>query len=297
VHYVHTLYREGSDADWSQQKMRTARQTASPQRIAARLVSDLSPTNLAQDARVAANAAAAAARASGRYAREAAAAEAEVAAMNQSAAAVNTRVISVLANVTEQDLGQNPRDWWNWWAEHNDYDLSEERPVYETSEVSYETLPSPEQPPRECFARGTPVWTKTGQQPIESLELGDLVLAQSVETGELAYKPVTRRTVRPPSPLLKLSVGGETLLTTRGHPFWIEGVGWRMAKELDEGAALSSVTGSTRVEAAEPAFEAEAYNLVVADFNTYFVGESGILVHDNTRRRPTTAVVPGVISD
>ena len=40
--------------------------------------------------------------------------------------------------------------------------------------------------------------------------------------------------------------------------------------------------------------EAEAYNLVVADFNTYFVGETGILVHDNTPRLPTRATVPGL---
>ena len=42
------------------------------------------------------------------------------------------------------------------------------------------------------------------------------------------------------------------------------------------------------------AFRSETYNLVIADFNTYFVGESGILVHDNTARRPTQAVVPGL---
>ena len=41
---------------------------------------------------------------------------------------------------------------------------------------------------------------------------------------------------------------------------------------------------------------AETYNLVVADFNTYFVGESGILVHDNTPRKPTRAVVPGMLA-
>ena len=41
--------------------------------------------------------------------------------------------------------------------------------------------------------------------------------------------------------------------------------------------------------------EAETYNLVVADFNTYFIGSSGILAHDNTPRRPTQAVLPGIL--
>jgi len=51
-----------------------------------------------------------------------------------------------------------------------------------------------------------------------------------------------------------------------------------------------------RVAAIESTDEAEAYNLIVADFNTYFVGKGGILVHDNTPRRPTRATVPGLAS-
>jgi len=38
-----------------------------------------------------------------------------------------------------------------------------------------------------------------------------------------------------------------------------------------------------------------AYNLIVPDDNSYFVGDRGILVHDNTPRRPTAAIVPGLI--
>ena len=148
--------------------------------------------------------------------------------------------------------------------------------------------------PKECFARGTPVWTKTGQRPIELLELGELVLAQNVNTGELAYKPVIGRTVRPPTEILKLQVIGEEIRTTRGHLFWVAGTGWRMAKELEDGAPLRGVAGSIRMNAVESSGQEQAYNLVVADFNTYFVGETGLLVHDNTPRTPTRATVPGL---
>jgi hypothetical protein len=48
------------------------------------------------------------------------------------------------------------------------------------------------------------------------------------------------------------------------------------------------------IGAAESDGEAEAYNLVVADVDTYFVGDHGFLVHDNTPRRPTQAVLPGI---
>jgi hypothetical protein len=69
-----------------------------------------------------------------------------------------------------------------------------------------------------------------------------------------------------------------------------------MAKEVADGDMLYSVTGTTRVENVKLATDAETYNLVVADFNTYFVGESGILVHDNMPRRPTRAFVPGLVA-
>jgi hypothetical protein len=69
-----------------------------------------------------------------------------------------------------------------------------------------------------------------------------------------------------------------------------------MAKELEDGAILHGVTRSPRLAAIESTGEAEAYNLVVADFNTYFVGKHGILAHDNTPRRPTRSTAVGLAS-
>jgi len=131
-------------------------------------------------------------------------------------------------------------------------------------------------------------------RPIESVELGDLVLSQDVNTGELKYQPVIARTIRPPSPIVKISYGDEHLLSTRGHPFWLTGTGWRMAKEMAGGDVLRGVSGSSVIRSIESAGEAEAYNLVVANFNTYFVGNTGLLVHDNTPRSPSQVMLPGV---
>ena len=138
------------------------------------------------------------------------------------------------------------------------------------------------------------MWTKTGQRPIEKLQIGDLVLAQNVKTGEIRYKPVLARTLRPAGPIVQVSTDDEKFLATRGHPFWVAGVGWRMTKELEDGAVLQSLAGTGRVKGVKSAADAETYNLVVADFNTYFIGSSGILAHDNTPRRPTQAVLPGI---
>jgi hypothetical protein len=35
----------------------------------------------------------------------------------------------------------------------------------------------------------------------------------------------------------------------------------------------------------------------VDDFNTYFVGQQGLLVHDNEFRKPTRAIVPGLTEE
>ena len=96
--------------------------------------------------------------------------------------------------------------------------------------------------------------------------------------------------------MLRVKIGSEAITTTLGHPFWVSGLGWQMAKEVSESASLHSVNGTARVSAVESANDAEAFNLVVADFNTYFVGEAGVLVHDNTFRRPTLAIIPGLIA-
>ncbi len=42
----------------------------------------------------------------------------------------------------------------------------------------------------ECFVAGTTVWTISGPMPIEKNQVGELVLAQNPDNGELMYKPV-----------------------------------------------------------------------------------------------------------
>jgi hypothetical protein len=310
VHYRHSLYREGPDSDWSADIRRSAMQHDLGGRhqtwdVATQTMED---RPVESPLVVAAKKAIVAAAYENRYGTAAAVTEWRVAELNQASDTFNAIIIEVLASTTGQDL-KSPKDWWDWWNDHNEYYASEDHPVdrhYDSDTDSYyyggyniQDVRYPPPPPRppvrySCFAKGTLVWTKTGQRPIETLGLGDLVLAQDVDTGELAYKPVTGRTVRPPSEILKLKIGEEDVFTTRGHPFWVSGVGWRMAKELGDGAILYAVTGSARLQAVESTGEAEAYNLVVADFNTYFVGESGFLVHDNTPREPTRAIVPGL---
>jgi hypothetical protein len=299
VHYVHSLYREGPDTDWSfdarlaivQQDFNRFTWDASTGRLEERDAND--------DAAIAIQKERVARQYQSQYGNTAAATERQVWNANQTTLAVNRRILPVLEGVTGQRFGDSPKAWWNWWYEQNEYYAADDHPVEQHYFTDTDTVYYPPEPPptvggHSCFPKGTLVWTKTGQRPIESLELGDLVLAQNIDTGELAYKPVIRRTVRPPTPILTLSIGGEELQATGSHPLWVAGAGWQMAKELGDGAILHSLTGAAQLESIQPAGQAEAYNLAVADYNTYFVGESGVLVHDVTQRRPTLSTTPGL---
>jgi hypothetical protein len=316
VHYAHSLYREGQDSDWSMDARLSAVQNDLGGRhytydVTSKTV-EVGPRN-GGTLRETAKKDLVTSAYQNRYAHAANSTEIKVAQANLRTDWLNDRITNVLTSVTGQKL-ETPKHWWDWWTDYNEYYVSDERPVdqhyysktdnynygYPTYDVRYPPPPPPPPPRpggyrRSCFAHGTPIWTKTGQRPIETLQLGDLVLSQNIDTGELTYKPIIGRTVRPPSPILKLSFGKEKLLATKGHPLWVEGIGWRMAKELEDGAIVHAVTGAVRMTGIESVGEDKAYNLVVADYSTYFVGESGILVHDNTPRKPTRAIVPGVV--
>ena len=326
VHYFHSLYREGPESDWSMESQRAAIQheygsqdwkldihtgKAYPgPRTESSIVTGAKKANLAS-----AN--------QRRYGTVAAATESKVARANEAVETLNSRIVPVLEGTTGKDFGDNPKAWWKWWQDENEYYAKPDHPVdryyfSDTSHYYYRTPqarlvnsgpPQPrvykKPPPRynpfpwygwSCFVKGTLVWTKTGMRPIETIENGDLVLAQDVNTGELQYRPVIGRTVRPPSPIVKISFAKEDVLATKGHPFWLIGSGWRMAKEVADGDVLRAVSGSSVVRKVDAAGEAEAYNLIVADFSSYFVGETGILVHDNTPRTPTQAILPGVVA-
>jgi hypothetical protein len=146
----------------------------------------------------------------------------------------------------------------------------------------------------ECFPAGTTIATQRGPQPVESVKIGDRVLSQDTASGELAYKPVQATTLRPPVALIKISFQDEEIFATPGHPFWVIGEGWRMTQQLKPGYRLHTVNGAQEITAVETTREREAYNLVVSDFHTYFVGESQVLVHDNGPVEEQPQPVPGL---
>ncbi len=209
--------------------------------------------------------------------------------------ALNDRVISVLADVSGLDRSPDPRRWWQWWSDETDTQAAAKKPTvvveeYDAAMPAY--IPVIERV--SCFTAGTPVWTEVGLTPIEKIRIGDRVLAKDIETGELAYKPVLQTTVRPPKELTALRFADEKIVCTGGHRFWSCGAGWIKARDLTSQTMLHTVTGNTPVWSAKQVESAETYNLVVADFHTYFVGKTGVLCQDLLIPHGTNCVVPGL---
>ncbi len=222
----------------------------------------------------------------------------------------NDRVTRTLASAIGHPELRTSQDWWGWWQNYQQVHVTGPKPQLqrdyeETWSVERQRgvsrTPSPDvrvQVNCSCFAAGTPVITEHGPKPIEEILLGDRVLAQDVETGEIAFKPVLKVTVRPPVELMKVVTEESELCCTMGHPFWVNSQDWLYARELSAGMRLHSIDGSEEITAVEDAgLKEQAYNLIVADFHTYFVGDDRVLSHDNTPRRPTNALVPGLQPD
>lgn len=216
-----------------------------------------------------------------------------VAAVNERTEAINARVGTVLRSVSGEEEAETPQDWWTWWNCHNEYKSG---PKSVRRYVSRRTQGRPEQLVMscECFAPGTIVWTNSGRKAIETIQVGDLVLSQNVETGELGFAPVIQTTIQEPKPLWTLKVGEETFQVTGGHRFWENGPGWRRTKDLRPGSILHTARGSLAVEVLEEGASAPSHNLVVAGTHTYFVGEQAILSQDITLPQSVNREVPGL---
>jgi hypothetical protein len=96
-----------------------------------------------------------------------------------------------------------------------------------------------------------------------------------------------------PTGVVNLAIGAETIGSTLGHRFWVNGRGWTMAKELEPSAPLHALGRSAEVRSVAKADLVDCYNLEVDEFHTFFVGDSKILVHDKSCPAPVLAAVPG----
>ena len=136
----------------------------------------------------------------------------------------------------------------------------------------------------QCFKEGTLVATEDGLKPIEEIEVGDKVLAYDEETGEQAYKKVVRLFRNTTEEWYHITANGEEFVCTGGHPFFVKDKGFVSAKNLSVDDILRLSNGALIPVSAISVEKLEnpetTYNFEVADFHTYYVGESEVLVHN-----------------
>ena len=88
--------------------------------------------------------------------------------------------------------------------------------------------------------------------------------------------------------VLDIAIGSDKITVTPEHEFWVIGEGWKEAKELWVGAKLlTKESKEVRVEWIGKRFgEFRVYNFSVAGSATYFVGKTGVLVHNRCPELP-----------
>ena len=139
-----------------------------------------------------------------------------------------------------------------------------------------------------CFEGGTKVYTKSGLQNIEGVNVGDVVYSFNVEKKTVEFNKVLKTYKRNASEVFELIVDAQTIYVTGEHPFYVEGKGWMQAKDLKAGNELLTSTGKiTKVQSLKPfAKNRTVYNIEVDGNHNYFVTSSMILVH-NKRINPS----------
>jgi hypothetical protein len=134
-----------------------------------------------------------------------------------------------------------------------------------------------------CFIAGTLILTESGHIPIEHIRCGDYVYAKNVLTGEKGLKRVIGTFIHLEDSLIRVGLNGMTIETTDIHPFWVEHAGWTRANNLVQGNSLELYSGDNQ-EVTSLAFtmtsDVEVYNIEVEEWNTYYVSDLDVLVHN-----------------
>ena len=132
-----------------------------------------------------------------------------------------------------------------------------------------------------CFVRGTLVSTERGLRAIETLKAGELVRSRDEATGQTALKPIAQTFERYATMLALTWSNGETIETTREHPFYVVDRGFVKAGELGIGTSIVTRAGpSVQLVSVKSGAAQTVYNFEVEDYHTYFVGQGEVWVHN-----------------
>jgi hypothetical protein len=195
-------------------------------------------------------------------------------------AANNAGIFQALENTTGEKQPNDREAWKAWFLDKLGYRYEKPNPAKKPV-VFAQRFSSSGSQVYECFAAGTPVKTLSGSKAIETLKVGDRVLAQNTQTGSLSYQPILTVYKNPPAETVKIELDDETIVPSTLHRFWKVGQGWALARELQPGDLIRTLRGPAVVKSVKPESTQPVFNLDVDASATFFVGKAGALVHDN----------------
>ena len=219
----------------------------------------------------------------------------------------NRNLRQVLSGAIGTDLGEERTSWEKWVTDLSGYayvsptKVADDTPTFE-QEVPLDYQPQPvaiisgapqvttllvSRVQHNCFGAGTPVQTMDGLRPIERLRVGDQVLTQDPNSGELKYQPLLAVYHNPPNETLRIGLGKETIVATGIHRLWKAGKGWTMARDLKPGDSLRTLEGLAVVKSIDKDRVQPVFNMHVGEGESFFVGKQGVLAHDNSQVNPT----------
>ncbi len=137
-----------------------------------------------------------------------------------------------------------------------------------------------------CFPAGTVIYTRQGYRPIQDIQRGDDIYARNVQTQETGLKKVTDVFQTEAHTIYQIWLdSSEKLEMTAYHPVFVKGKGWVNAIQLREGDVAetfkepAAITKISKIRCREPV---AVYSFHVEDWESYFVSEKRVYVHNGS---------------
>ena len=132
------------------------------------------------------------------------------------------------------------------------------------------------------FEPGTLVWSEGGKVPIEQLLVGDKVESRHQDMYTDSIEEIIKLHSRTsPNSLTLVLEGYERINITPEHPVWVQGKGWTRVMDVQRGEIVATAEGDRIVLGSLPHERpTPVRNLTINETHTYFVGESGVWVHN-----------------
>lgn len=139
-----------------------------------------------------------------------------------------------------------------------------------------------------CFTGDTLVCTNYGLCPINEIQKGDDIYSRNEKTGETGLRKVEEVIRTEAHTIYSIWLDGkEQIKTTAYHPVFEKDKGWVSVINLREGNLLETMEGSvqvTKIEKMRYEEPVEVYNFSVEEWETYFVSEKHVYVHNCSER-------------